>query len=136
MASVKSQAEVGTTLREWRERRRLTQLDLAPVHEALGLILARHDPYLAVAVDRHWNLIAAKSKAPINVLRLGLHPRGLAPLMVNLSEWRAHFRDRPERQVETIGDESLQALQDLARNRRREQRVLDRRRRHGANERL
>jgi len=189
MASVRPQTEVGTTLREWRERRRLTQLDLAleagvsarhlsfvetgrsrpgrdklrrimrhldvpfreqnrlllaaghapvfperslddsdlaPVHEALGLVLARHDPYPAVVVDRHWNLVAANSallaltegahidpdllKPPINVLRLGLHPRGLAPLMVNLSEWRAHFRDRLERQVETMGDESLQAL--------------------------
>jgi hypothetical protein len=49
---------------------------------------------------------------PINILRLGLHPRGLAPLMVNLAEWRAHFRERIDRQVALTGDSDLAALSE------------------------
>jgi hypothetical protein len=79
-----------------------------------------------VAVDRHWNLIAANAallaltegvdidptllEQPVNVLRLGLHPRGLAPLIVNYAEWRGHFRDRLERQLAATQDEQLGAL--------------------------
>jgi hypothetical protein len=47
---------------------------------------------------------------PVNVLRVGLHPRGLAPLIVNLSEWRAHFLGRLERQVEATGNGGLRTL--------------------------
>jgi transcriptional regulator with XRE-family HTH domain len=106
--------------------RGLDEADLAPVREALDLILTGHEPYPALAVDRHWNLVAANSavealtegvdvdsallEPPVNVLRVGLHPRGLAPLLVNLGEWRAHFRDRLQRQAATTGDEDLAAL--------------------------
>jgi hypothetical protein len=90
------------------------------------LILAGHEPYPAVVVDRAWNLVAANSamwaltegvdvdpallEPPVNVLRVGLHPRGLAPLIVNFGEWRAHFRERLERQVAIIDDDDLAAL--------------------------
>jgi hypothetical protein len=47
---------------------------------------------------------------PVNVLRAGLHPRGLAPAMANLDEWRAHFLGRLERQVSATGDPRLAAL--------------------------
>ena len=188
MATVTSQA-IGTSLREWRERRRVTQLELAldagvsarhlsfvetgrskpgremllrvlqrlevpfreqnrlllaaghapafpersledpelqPVRDALDVILHGHEPYPAVAVDRAWNLVAANSpmyalaavvdvdpallEPPINVMRLGLHPRGLAPLMVNLGDWHAHWLERLERQLAVSGDEELAAL--------------------------
>jgi hypothetical protein len=49
---------------------------------------------------------------PANVLRVGLHPGGLAPQLVNLGEWRAHFRDRLERQVAMTGDAALAELLD------------------------
>jgi hypothetical protein len=99
---------------------------LAPVRDALHSVLARHEPYPAVAVDRHWNLIAANRALlaltegadidpallgePVNVLRLDLHPRGLAPLIANYAEWRAHFRERVERQLAATQDEQLGAL--------------------------
>jgi transcriptional regulator with XRE-family HTH domain len=102
--------------------------DLAPVREALDLILAGHDPYPAVAVDRHWNLVAANSaltslvreaeidpallEPPMNVLRAGLHPRGLGRLLVNPGEWIGHFRDRLERQLVTTGDARLAELME------------------------
>lgn len=106
--------------------RPLDDPDLAPVHEALELVLTRHNPYPAVAVDRRWNLVAANStlialttgaevnpellEPPINVIRLGLHPAGLAPLIVNPATWRAHFRERLERQVEITGDSAVRTL--------------------------
>jgi transcriptional regulator with XRE-family HTH domain len=100
--------------------------ELAPVREALDLILTGHEPYPAVVVDRAWNLVAANSattsltsaveidpallEPPINVLRVGLHPRGMAPLIVNLAGWRAHFLERLERQIAITGDRELAAL--------------------------
>jgi len=189
MATVTSQPSIGPLLREWRERRRLTQLELAldagistrhlsfvetcrsrpgremllrilkqlevpfreqnrlllasghapafpersladpellPVREALDEILAGHEPYPAVVVDRAWNFVAANSamrgligevtidpallEPPVNVLRVSFHPRGLAPLIVNLGQWRTHFCQRLERQVAVTGDLHLAAL--------------------------
>jgi transcriptional regulator with XRE-family HTH domain len=189
MAAGSAQRGVGELLREWRERRRVTQLDLAldagissrhlsfvetgrskpgrellmrvleqldvpfreqnqlllaaghapafpdrslgdpdlaPVRAALDLVLSGHEPYPAVAFDRLWNMVAANAvmwaltehvtidpallEPPVNVLRVGLHPRGLAPWLANLGEWRAHFLARLERQVTTTGDERLATL--------------------------
>ena len=108
--------------------RSLEDPELLPVREALDQILARHEPYPAVVVDRAWNLVAANPamrgladgvaidpellEPPVNILRLGLHPQGLAPLIINLSQWRAHWRRRLERQIEATGDPALVALLD------------------------
>ncbi len=178
---------VGNLLRKWRERRRLSQLDLAceaeistrhlsfletgrslpsremvlrlaeqldvPLRErnamliaagyapafperpladpalqaarkAVDLVLAGHEPYPAIAVDRHWTLIASNNavapllsvidpsllKPPINVLRLGLHPAGLSPRIANLAEWRSHLLARLRRQIEVTADPILEEL--------------------------
>jgi transcriptional regulator with XRE-family HTH domain len=178
---------VGTQLREWRQRRHLSQLDLAceaeistkhlsfvetgrsqpsremvlhlaelldvplrarnamlvaagfaPVfperafddpalgvaRRAVDLVLAGHEPYPAVAIDRHWTLMAANGPAlrllggadptllqpPINVLRLTLHPTGLASRILNYSEWRLHVLTRLRRQIETTADPILAEL--------------------------
>ena len=111
--------------------RPLEHADLALVREALERILAAHEPNPAVVFDRGWNMVAANSvmfalaevadvdpallEPPINVLRVGLHPRGLAPLMANLADWRAHFLERLERQVAVAGDAELAALLDEVR---------------------
>jgi hypothetical protein len=47
---------------------------------------------------------------PINILRIGLHPRGLGPLFVNLGDWHAHWTAQLERQLATTGDTRLAAL--------------------------
>jgi hypothetical protein len=44
---------------------------------------------------------------PVNVLRLGLHPAGLAPRTVNLPEWRGHLLDRLRQQIDVSGDPVL-----------------------------
>jgi hypothetical protein len=44
------------------------------------------------------------------VLRLSLHPLGLAPRIVNLAEWRAHLLDRLRRQIALTKDPVLEDL--------------------------
>ncbi len=101
---------------------------LAPVREALDRILAAHEPYPAVVFDRAWNVVAVNGpmsaltahieidpallEPPVNVLRIGFHPCGLAPLIVNLAGWRAHFLERLARQIAITGDTDLRALMD------------------------
>ena len=101
---------------------------LAPIREALDRILAAHEPFPAVAFDRAWNLVAANGpmsaltegieidpallKPPINILRIGFHPHGVAPLIVNLAGWRAHFLERLARQIAITGDDDLKSLMD------------------------
>jgi transcriptional regulator with XRE-family HTH domain len=188
MSDVVSRPPVGMLLRDWRKRRRLSQLDLAldarvsarhlsfvetgrsrpsaqmvmalaeqldvplrdrnglllaagyapayrhgdladpelgPVRDALERVLAGHEPYPAVIVDRHWGMVAANEavtlltagvaghllEPPANVLRLALHPEGLAPRVANLGEWREHLLDRLGRQAVASGDPALAALQ-------------------------
>lgn len=76
-------------------RRGLDDVDMAAVRAALDLVLAAYEPYPAVVVDRGWHLVAGNRsialltdgvapellEPPVNVLRLGLHPRGLARRM-------------------------------------------------------
>ncbi len=193
MPTASSDADVGPLLREWRERRRLTQLELAldaetsarhlsfvetgrskpgrevllrvaeqlevpfrernqlllaagyapafperslgepelaPVREALDRVLTAQEPYPAMAMDRGWNVIAANPafmafgewvdpellEPPVNALRMGLHPRGLAPLVLNLGEVRAYFLERLQRQVAITADDDLAALLELVAN--------------------
>ncbi|RCG30072.1 XRE family transcriptional regulator [Sphaerisporangium album] len=182
-----SQRPVGELLRQWREHRRLSQLDLAiqadistrhlsfletgrskpsremvlhlseeldlslrernrlllaagfapvfsettldaprmaAVREALRQILTGHDPYPAVVVDGRWNLVEGNASlglltalvdpellaAPANVVRASLHPRGLAPHIVNHGEWRGHLLGRLRRQIALTADPGLEAL--------------------------
>jgi transcriptional regulator with XRE-family HTH domain len=180
-------AGFGAALREWRQRRRITQLDLAGAAEvstrhlswletgrahpsramvlrlaerlevpprernrllalagfaplysahrwedpamaapraALARLLEAHEPWPALAVDRHWNLLAANRavavllqlvppsvrEAPLNVLRMSLHPQGLAPMIEGVRAWRDHVLQRLRRQMEATGDPVLVAL--------------------------
>ncbi|HEX3402433.1 MAG TPA: helix-turn-helix transcriptional regulator [Acetobacteraceae bacterium] len=178
---------VGDILREWRQRRRLSQLDLAMeadistrhlsfletgrsrpsrdmvlhlaerldvplrdrnlllhaagyatvfperplddpalqvARQAIDQVLAGHEPFPALAVDRHWTLVTANAASqrlmadvdaallqpPVNVLRLSLHPAGLAPRTENLAEWRAHLLSRLRHQIDVTGDPVLARL--------------------------
>jgi transcription regulator MmyB-like protein len=96
---------------------------------AIDLILERQRPYPAFALDRHWHIAASNTalpelyagvapellEPPINALRLSLHPRGLAPRIANLAEWRAHLLFRLRRQIEVTADPALiDLLRELA----------------------
>jgi hypothetical protein len=89
------------------------------------MILAGHEPYPSVIVDRVWNLVTANAAAltlvtagvdpallepPVNVVRLGLHPDGLAPRTKNLAELSEHLVIRLQRQLAVSPDPGLQAL--------------------------
>jgi len=106
--------------------RKLDDPALTSAREAIDLLLKGHEPYPALAVDRHWNLVSHNRalapllqsvspkllEPPVNVLRLGLHPDGLAPRIVNLGQWRAHLLDRLRLQVIASADPVLSALAD------------------------
>jgi transcriptional regulator with XRE-family HTH domain len=101
--------------------RSLADPALETARKAVELVLKGHEPYPAVAIDRHWTLVASnKSVAPllsdldrdllqppVNVLRLSLHPGGLARRIANLAEWRAHLFERLGRQIEISADQVL-----------------------------
>lgn len=98
---------------------------MAAARQAIELVLKGHEPFPALAVDRHWNLVAANAalqpmlagvtdlsllEPPVNVLRLSLHPGGVAPRIANLAEWRMHIFDRLRRQIAVTGDAVLGEL--------------------------
>lgn len=104
--------------------RRLDDPALAAAREAIELVLKGHEPYPALAVDRHWTLVSYNRAVPhllaglpaelltppVNVLRLSLHPQGLAPRILNLGQWRTHLLARLRQQVDASGDAVLAAL--------------------------
>lgn len=104
--------------------RALDDPDLAAADAVIQLVLRSHEPYPAIAIDRHWNLIAANRAIssllneveaslltpPVNVLRLSLHPAGLAPRILNFVEWRSHLLFRLQEQIEATADPILSSL--------------------------
>ena len=106
------------------EQHDLEDPEMAPVRRAIDLILDGHDPYPAVVIDRAWEMLGANRavalliagvapdllEPPVNVLRLSLHPQGLAPRIANLAEWRAHLLARLRRQIEVSADPVLTEL--------------------------
>jgi len=104
--------------------RPLDDPSLAAARAAIDLLLERHAPLPALAIDRHWNVVASNAPtrallealvAPAllehpNVLRLSLHPDGLAPRIRNLAQWRAHLLRRVSEQIEATADPVLADL--------------------------
>ncbi|WP_454904111.1 helix-turn-helix domain-containing protein [Variovorax gossypii] len=107
-------------------QRSLDDPAMASARRAIDLVLKGHEPFPALAVDRHWNLVAHNAlvpllmegaapellKPPINVLRLSLHPDGVAPRIANLAQWRTHLIERLQQQIAATGDAVLQSLHD------------------------
>ena len=98
--------------------------ELATVLAALRDVLAGHEPYPAILLDRHWTMVDANAavapllagaatwllEPPVNVLRLSLHPDGMAPRIRNLPQWRTHVLHRLDRQARATGDPVLRDL--------------------------
>ena len=105
-------------------QRPLDDPSMRVAREAVDLVLAGHEPYPALAVDRHWTLVTANRatglllsgvapellEPPVNVLRVSLHPHGLAPRIANLAEWRHHVLERLRQQIDVTADAVLTAL--------------------------
>ena len=101
---------------------------LAHARASIEQLLKAHEPYPALTFDRHWDILSANQavwsllgmvdpdllKPPVNVLRISLHPGGLAPQIVNFTEWRGHLLDRLRRQLRITRDPALhELLQEL-----------------------
>ena len=105
-------------------QRGLEEPEMGPVRETLDLVLSSHEPYPAMVVDRHWGIVAANSavslltegaaawllEPPANVLRLALHPDGVAPRIINLAQLRAALLQWLARQARATGDPALENL--------------------------
>src|SRR6059058_3315162 len=105
-------------------QRDLDAPEMGPVREAIEQVLRGHEPYPAVVIDRDWGMVAANAavglltdgvaadllEPPANVLRIALHPEGMAPRIANLGEWRAHLLERLGREAVVTGDPALAAL--------------------------
>lgn len=93
---------------------------------AVQRVLDAHEPWPALVMDRHWNLVTANKAAmlfvedvapelmtpPVNVLRVCLHPGGLAPRITNLGAMAHHVLGSLQRQIDGLGDPELAALHD------------------------
>lgn len=105
--------------------RRLDEASLAPALKAVEMVLKGHEPNPAIAVDRSWNLVLANAAMtpflaavadpallapPVNVLRLSLHPAGLAPHILDLADWRDHLVERLLRITRDVCEPALTAL--------------------------
>ena len=110
--------------------RSLEDPTLAAGKQLLETILRAHAPHPALAIDRHWQMISANAAVapllggvsnpslltpPVNVLRLSLHPGGLAPRIANLPQWRTHLLERLRREVRLTADPvSLSLLREFS----------------------
>ncbi|AEH10793.1 MULTISPECIES: helix-turn-helix domain-containing protein [Protofrankia] len=104
----------------------LDEPELASVRTALRLVLSGHEPCPALMINRWWELLDANAavgvitagcaprllEPPVNVLRLSLHPDGMAPRIANLAQWRAHLLGQVRRRAGETGDERLGELHD------------------------
>jgi len=102
----------------------LDEPELSSVRAALRQVLAGHQPYPAVVIDRWWEMLDSNAgvsllvdgcapwllEPPVNVLRLSLHPDGMAPRILNLAQWRAHLLTQLHHRAQALGDERLMEL--------------------------
>ncbi|MCY1013965.1 XRE family transcriptional regulator [Nannocystis pusilla] len=100
---------------------------MSAARDAVARVLRAHEPYPALVFDRRWNIVMTNRavdpffahvapdllRPPVNLVRLGLDPRGLASLVVNLTDVRAVFRSRIARQLAAAPDAELLALYEL-----------------------
>jgi hypothetical protein len=107
-------------------QRGLDEPEMGAVRDVLDQVLRGHEPYPAFVVDRHWGIVAGNRAIsvltegaapelldpPANVLRIALHPDGVAPRIVNYSQLRARLLEWLGRQALSTGDPALAALHE------------------------
>jgi transcriptional regulator with XRE-family HTH domain len=91
---------------------------IAVVMDGLRHLLDAHLPYPALLLDPFWDVVDANAavdqilvgcdpallEPPLNVVRLCLHPRGLAPRIRNLDQWAAHLHHQVAHRAEQTHD--------------------------------
>ena len=102
----------------------LDSVEMTRVRETIQRILAGHDPYPGVVVDRYWNVVLANDAAlrmvvdlpsavvgpPLNVFRMCLHPEGLSKRTINLEEWTTYLLSQMHRASVLSGDIEFESL--------------------------
>ncbi|MFJ3892005.1 helix-turn-helix domain-containing protein [Streptomyces sp. NPDC090083] len=97
---------------------------LGALREGLERLIQGYEPFPALVVDATYTVVAANRgitllldgvpesllEPPLNAMRLTLHPRGMAPRIRNLGEWRGHLLTQMERQIALHRSEPLRAL--------------------------
>lgn len=106
--------------------RRLSDPSMQAARGAVELVLKGHEPNPALAVDRWWTLVMANAvvapllslvedksllQGEVNVMRVSLHPRGLAPHIINLGQWKSHMLSRLTQQIDASADARLMQLE-------------------------
>ncbi len=113
--------------------RALEDPQMVQVMSAVRMILAAHEPFPAVAMDRAWNVrmsnrpfdalgsllgedlwerVGGESR---NLMRLFFHPKGLRPLVTNWAVVGPLIWRRAQREAEMLGGQEMKAvLADLA----------------------
>ncbi len=98
--------------------------EMDAARRSLDLLLKSHLPNPAFVIDRFYNVVAANDavslllqtaqpeflEPPINVVKLSLHPKGVAGQIVNFRQWRRHVLSRLHDQLERTGDAYLRVL--------------------------
>jgi transcriptional regulator with XRE-family HTH domain len=106
--------------------RSLEEPEMAIVRQAIDRFLRAHEPYPALVIDRYHDLLASNDALelllegvapdllvpPANVLRIALHPHGLASRTLNLPEWSANLMQRLHREVQMTADPRLKSLHE------------------------
>lgn len=97
---------------------------LGALREGIEQLIGGFEPYPALVVNALYDVVAANSgvlelldgvpqdllEPPLNTMRLTLHPRGLAPRIRNLRQWRGHLLAQMERHIALRRSEPLRAL--------------------------
>jgi transcriptional regulator with XRE-family HTH domain len=97
---------------------------LAVVMDGLRGLLDAHLPYPALLLDDHWDVVDANDAVtallagcapelldpPLNVVRLSVHPDGLAARIENLDQWAAHLHHQVLHRAERTHDPRHEAL--------------------------
>ncbi|MFD9452650.1 helix-turn-helix domain-containing protein [Streptomyces sp. NPDC059985] len=94
------------------------------LRESLERLMTAYDPYPALVVDATYDVVAANRAVmmlldgmpehlltpPLNVMRITLHPDGLARQIHNLREWRGHLLEQMQRQIALARSPALRSL--------------------------
>ena len=106
--------------------RKLGDESMSAARSAVERVLKGHEPNPAMAVDRYWTLLMANAavelllslvedkallKGEVNVLRVSLHPGGLAPYILNLAHWKSHLLSRLRQLIDATADPRLMQLE-------------------------
>ncbi|MCK9874357.1 helix-turn-helix transcriptional regulator [Frankia sp. Ag45/Mut15] len=102
----------------------LTDPAMAAVRAGLVEFLAACEPNPALVLHGPFDIVMTNRptqalltgvapdllRPPVNLMRLALHPRGLAPRIVNLPRWREHLLDTLRRSMIAGGPSALHGL--------------------------